>query len=242
MVAHSVPGHPSPGLPHRGTPSGSHRRARRHVARHVREEYRVARAAAVGAAGAVVVGAAFGLVGGSFSGGSNGSPPSNASLDEALADRGNQAPSRGLARAETAPTTGVTISLAQAPEARPAAEVSTGGVDSAPLPDVPESCEEYSGNQQIACSLLSEFGFGIEEMPSLVELWNHESGWNEAAVNPSSGACGIPQALPCSKMSSFGDDYQTNPATQIRWGLDYIANRYGTPTAAYSFWLNNGWY
>jgi hypothetical protein len=214
------------------------------VPRHVREEYRVARAAAVGAAGAVVVGAAFGLVGGALGGGggSNGGPPSNASLNEALEDRTDRASSRGLARAESAPTTGVTLSLAQAPQLQPPPGTSGGGVDAAPLPPVPESCEEFAGNQQIACSILPEFGFDISEMPALVALWDRESGWNELAYNASSGACGIPQALPCSKMSTFGDDYETNPATQIRWGLDYIQGRYGTPTAANDFQLANGWY
>lgn len=201
----------------------------------------MARAAAVGAAGAVVVGAAFGLVGGSLGGNDSNADPSRTSLDEALADRANQAPSRGLARASVAPATSVTLSLAQAPAASPSPEAPSGPA-SAPLPPVPESCEEYSGNQQIACSILPEFGFGIEQMAGLVPLWDHESGWNENAVNPSSGACGIPQALPCSKMSAFGSDYQTNPATQIRWGIDYIKNRYGTPIAAYEFWQANGWY
>ena len=209
--------------------------------RHVREEYRVARAAAVGAAGAVVVGAAFGIVGGSLTGGSDAGPPNNASLDEALAERAEQAASRGFARASVAPSTSVSLSLAQAPQASPPPEA-PAGPPSAPLPDIPESCEEFSGNQAIACAILPEFGFDLGEMPALVDLWDHESGWNELAYNASSGACGIPQALPCSKMSAFGDDYETNPATQIRWGLDYIQNRYGTPTAAYDFWLANGWY
>jgi hypothetical protein len=143
-----------------------------------------------------------------------------------------------------APSTSVTLSLAQAPEASPPPEQAapSGGTPSASLPDIPASCEEYSGNQAIGCAILPEFGFDISEMPALVELWNHESGWNELAYNESSGACGIPQALPCSKMSAFGDDYETNPATQIRWGLDYIQGRYGSPTAAYDFWLANGWY
>jgi hypothetical protein len=212
------------------------------VPRHVREEYRVARAAAVGAAGAVVVGAALGITGGALGGNnSNVGDPSRAALDEALADRANQAPSRGLARATVAPNTSVALTLAVAPEAGPAPQAPSGPA-SAPLPEIPASCDEYSGNQAIACAILPEFGFDLGEMPALVELWNHESGWNENAVNTSSGACGIPQALPCSKMSTFGSDYETNPATQIRWGLDYIKNRYGTPTAAYDFWLANGWY
>ena len=68
----------------------------------------------------------------------------------------------------------------------------------------------------------------------LDSLWTKESGWRVDADNPSSSAYGIPQALPGSKMSSFGADWATNPVTQIRWGLDYIADRYGSPCSAWS--------
>ncbi|MBN0045286.1 transglycosylase SLT domain-containing protein [Streptomyces actuosus] len=71
---------------------------------------------------------------------------------------------------------------------------------------------------------------------------NHESSWNYRAVNPSSGAYGLFQALPGSKMSSAGADWQTNPATQIKWGLNYMNSRYGSPCAAWSFWQANHWY
>jgi hypothetical protein len=103
-------------------------------------------------------------------------------------------------------------------------------------------CASYTGNQLIACNLLPSFGFATSEMAALVPMWNKESGWNASAENPSSGAYGIPQALPGSKMASAGGDWQTNPATQIKWGLDYIKGRYGTPSAAWSFWQANGWY
>ncbi|MFI7272430.1 transglycosylase SLT domain-containing protein [Streptomyces sp. NPDC049879] len=71
---------------------------------------------------------------------------------------------------------------------------------------------------------------------------DHESGWNYQATNPSSGAYGLMQALPGSKMSSAGADWQTNPATQIRWGLDYMDSRYGSPCGAWDFWTVNNWY
>ncbi|MFF7264730.1 transglycosylase SLT domain-containing protein [Streptomyces sp. NPDC008159] len=71
---------------------------------------------------------------------------------------------------------------------------------------------------------------------------NHESTWNYKAVNPSSGAYGLFQALPGSKMSSAGADWQTNPATQIKWGLNYMESRYGSPCEAWSFWQANNWY
>ncbi|MFC8230516.1 lytic transglycosylase domain-containing protein [Streptomyces sp. NPDC057287] len=72
---------------------------------------------------------------------------------------------------------------------------------------------------------------------------DRESGWNYQASNPSSGAYGIMQALPGSKMASAGADWQTNPATQIKWGLSYMnSDRYGSPCAAWSFWQANHWY
>ncbi|MBW1602808.1 transglycosylase SLT domain-containing protein [Streptomyces sp. JJ66] len=69
-----------------------------------------------------------------------------------------------------------------------------------------------------------------------------ESGWNYTATNPSSGAYGLVQALPASKMSSAGADWRTNPATQIKWGLNYMNNRYGSPCGAWEFWQANHWY
>ncbi|MFH9088944.1 MULTISPECIES: transglycosylase SLT domain-containing protein [unclassified Streptomyces] len=71
---------------------------------------------------------------------------------------------------------------------------------------------------------------------------NHESSWNYRAVNASSGAYGLFQALPGSKMASAGADWQTNPATQIKWGLNYMNGRYGSPCQAWSFWQANHWY
>jgi hypothetical protein len=75
----------------------------------------------------------------------------------------------------------------------------------------------------------------------LDSLWQRESGWRVYASNPS-GAYGIPQALPGSKMASEGSDWRTNPATQIRWGLGYIGSRYGGPCAAWSHSQATGWY
>jgi hypothetical protein len=215
------------------------------VPRHVLEEHRIARTAAAGAAGAVVLGAAFGLTSGSLgigNGGADGGtapPTTRTAVDSALAERAAQAPSRGLARAATVPEGSTILARAQAPQATPAAP---SGPAAAPLPPVPEDCEEYSGNRQIGCSLLDEFGFSLSEMPALDALWTRESGWNEQAYNSSSGAYGIPQALPGSKMGSVADDWETNPATQIRWGLGYIKDRYGTPSAALAHSDANGWY
>ncbi|MGR4881859.1 transglycosylase SLT domain-containing protein [Streptomyces sp. LARHCF249] len=71
---------------------------------------------------------------------------------------------------------------------------------------------------------------------------NQESTWNYLAVNKSSGAYGLVQALPGSKMASAGADWRTNPATQIKWGLNYMEDRYGSPCGAWSFHQANGWY
>ncbi len=85
-------------------------------------------------------------------------------------------------------------------------------------------------------------GWGEEQFTCLVDLWNRESRWNFRAENPSSGAYGIPQALPGNKMRSAGKDWRENPETQIRWGLTYIAERYSTPCKAWGHSEKNGWY
>jgi hypothetical protein len=116
---------------------------------------------------------------------------------------------------------------------------STGGgvtTVSAPAPDPGTA-------QSIAYNMLPSFGFSqSSQWGCLLNIWNRESGWNYQAENPYSGAYGIPQALPGSKMSSAGADWQTNPATQIKWGLGYIQSIYGTPCGAWNFELANGYY
>jgi phage-related protein len=96
-----------------------------------------------------------------------------------------------------------------------------------------------------AASLFPSLGWSVaDQLQPLIDLWNGESGWNPQALNPSSGAFGIPQSLPADKMASAGTDWQTNPATQIRWGLGYIHDVYGSPSAAYGAWLSRSphWY
>jgi hypothetical protein len=107
---------------------------------------------------------------------------------------------------------------------------------------IPSSCSEFSGNRGLGCALVLEAGFNISEFPCLDQLFKKESGWNPKARNPSSGAYGIPQALPGSKMAVFGSDWETNAVTQIKWGLSYIKNRYGSPCAAWSHSQSTGWY
>lgn len=107
---------------------------------------------------------------------------------------------------------------------------------------VPASCKEYSGNRALGCALLLDAGFGLAQMPCLDRLWTKESGWNHKAQNASSGAYGIPQALPGDKMAVYGSDWRTNPVPQIKWGLNYIKSRYDTPCGAWSFWQSHNWY
>ena len=96
--------------------------------------------------------------------------------------------------------------------------------------------------QSTAYSLLASFGFSPQTyFGCLLNLWNRESGWRYDAEN-ASGAYGIPQALPGSKMASAGPDWQTNPATQIKWGLTYISTTYGTPCGAWNEELSAGGY
>ncbi|MFB6608783.1 hypothetical protein ACFCVO_00540 [Agromyces sp. NPDC056379] len=88
----------------------------------------------------------------------------------------------------------------------------------------------------------SKYGWNESQFQCLNQLWQKESGWSYTAYNASSGATGIPQSLPGSKMASAGSDWQTNAATQISWGLDYIARGYGTPCSAWSHSQSMNWY
>jgi len=85
---------------------------------------------------------------------------------------------------------------------------------------------------------------GAVQFSCLDALWQHESDWDPSAENPTSGAYGIAQALPAAKMASIGKDWMSNPITQVRWGLEYIAGRYGSACNAWWFWLRHypHWY
>ncbi len=107
----------------------------------------------------------------------------------------------------------------------------------------PAPAPVYSGDpRSIARSMLGSYGWSSDQFGCLDSLWMRESGWNPNAENPSSGAYGIPQSLPGSKMATAGSDWRTNPATQIRWGLGYISGRYGTPCGAWAHSESHGWY
>jgi hypothetical protein len=108
------------------------------------------------------------------------------------------------------------------------ADERSGGVGSAPqlMPEDP---------REIAMYLLADFGWDESQFSCLEDLWVGESNWEVSAENPTSGAYGIPQALPAEKMASAGSDWETNPVTQIEWGFDYIQDVYGDPCAANDF-------
>ncbi len=99
-------------------------------------------------------------------------------------------------------------------------------------------------NVALGQQLAGGYGWGAgAQWTCLDELWTRESGWQAQAWNyGGSGAYGIPQALPASKMAAAGPDYMTDPATQIRWGLGYIHDRYGTPCGAWAHETADGWY
>jgi hypothetical protein len=94
----------------------------------------------------------------------------------------------------------------------------------------------------LAKALMPLYGLASSEFSCVDNIWEHESHWNVHADNPYSSAYGIPQALPGSKMSSAGPDWQNSAETQIRWGLGYIRDRYGSACAAWSYKQSHGWY
>ena len=99
------------------------------------------------------------------------------------------------------------------------------------------------GNMAFAQVYIAQkYDWNQTQFGCLVSLWNRESHWNHAARNRNSGAYGIPQAMPGNKMSQFGADWQTNPATQIKWGANYISRRYSTPCGALEHSNSTGWY
>jgi len=120
----------------------------------------------------------------------------------------------------------------------PAAGGGGGGVGA---PTVPTAPPNPGTAQSIAYNMLASFGFDHSQFGCLDDIWTRESGWRYNAEN-ASGAYGIPQALPGSKMASAGADWATNPATQISWGLGYIKSTYGSPCNAWAFWQAHGWY
>jgi hypothetical protein len=128
------------------------------------------------------------------------------------------------------------------PSAQPAAQSTTGAQAASAAAAQPTTGAASGSPQQIAEAMLASFGWSSSQFSCLDPLWAHESGWSVTAYNPGSGAYGIPQAVPGGKMASAGPDWQTNAATQIRWGLEYIKGTYGSPCAAWDHEQATGWY
>jgi hypothetical protein len=133
-------------------------------------------------------------------------------------------------------------SPAEVAAADPGTGAGTGGTGGGGIIYVTAQPPNPNTAQSIAYNMLASFGFTPSTyFGCLLDLWNRESGWVYDAEN-ASGAYGIPQALPGSKMASAGADWQTDPATQIRWGLGYIKQIYGNPCGAWAFEEANGYY
>ncbi|WP_200936119.1 lytic transglycosylase domain-containing protein [Microbacterium sp. Leaf151] len=170
------------------------------------------------------------------------------SLDAAVAKKAEEEAAEKARQEAEAAAAAVAAAEAEAAE-QAATEPSTstssssGGGSSAPFATGGGSGDNSpAGAQATARGMLSSRGWGDDQFSCLVSLWNKESGWNYQAYNASSGAFGIPQALPGSKMSSAGADWQSNATTQISWGLGYISGRYGDPCGAWSHSQATGWY
>jgi hypothetical protein len=131
---------------------------------------------------------------------------------------------------------------ASAAAAAAAAESSSSSTTTSTDTDTATGELSPSAAQTVAQELMPSYGFSVStQWTCLLDIWNQESGWEWDAEN-ASGAFGIPQSLPASDMASAGSDYMTDATTQIKWGLGYIKDRYGSPCAAWDFEEANGYY
>ncbi|MBW8481525.1 lytic transglycosylase domain-containing protein [Actinomadura sp. PM05-2] len=240
------------GDPH-GDPQAAPRRARRGEARTGR---RGVKAAAVVAGAVVLVGAgavtAFAVTGDGEADAADKTAIAAAPLKDAAAQavdakaleaqRSKQAADRASRAVRTkgkAPKLSPKGKPLPKPTPTPSKSASSGGGSGTGAGADPVPAGEA---QAIAKAMLPSYGFsGSGQFACLVKLWNRESGWRTTAANPS-GAYGIPQALPGSKMASAGSDWRTSARTQIKWGLGYIKSRHGTPCGAWQHSETNGWY
>ena len=171
----------------------------------------------------------------------------SATVQASTAEADRVAAEQAAAAEAAAAAQAAAVAAQAAAEAQVAAATAAAAANAEPAqsdaPSRPSAPTDPSGAQAIARDLmLAQYGWGGDQFGCLVSLWARESGWNVNAYNSSSGATGIPQALPGSKMASAGADWLTNPATQITWGLGYIAGRYGTPCGAWDHSESAGWY
>ena len=151
-------------------------------------------------------------------------------------------PSQAAARQSQQAVQPATQPTAQQAAVASPTQTATPTASHTPAPSATPSPAPSGSPQSIAQSMLKSFGWSSSQFSCLKPLWQHESSWSVSASNSSTGAYGIPQAAPGSKMASAGPDWKTNASTQIKWGLGYIKDTYGSPCAAWSHEQADGWY
>ena len=217
--------HAKPAPKHRGTPKHAHlKEAPKRAARNTVILSSVALA---------VTGITIG--GGLLGKGGTDVPAASADLDSAVGD---------VSVDVDAADTGERLPVVSRNDRRGAADpAKQAGLISTEAGAVTESEQlSQSDPRDIARALMGDYGFSQDQFGCLDSLWIRESNWNPLAHNPSSGAHGIPQSLPGSKMATVGADWYSNPVTQIKWGLGYIRDRYGSPCSAWGHSESVGWY
>lgn len=200
--------------------------------------------------------AAVAVVGALMAAGSVASNTMNPVADGADTSSLVAAIDQGVPTAISAPSdaaisfSGITVSSKASPTTTPsaapvkpeaAAVTPVASPEAAPLAR-PAAVDDPAAAKAFAASQLGSHGWGADQMNCLNLLWERESNWRTTAENASSGAYGIVQSLPASKMESVGSDWATNYETQIRWGLGYIEGRYGSPCGAWGHSESVGWY
>ncbi|MFI9275668.1 LysM peptidoglycan-binding domain-containing protein [Kitasatospora sp. NPDC052896] len=157
-------------------------------------------------------------------------PGQQLTLTGSLPTSGAQQQAPTAAKPAPQPSTAPAASTQDASQSTTVANAPTGGQVTA-VPVAAPVANTPASLQALAATIVP-----ADQLASFDQIITHESGWNVTATNPSSGAYGLPQALPGSKMASAGADWQTNPATQMRWALQYMNTTYGSPNDAWAFW------
>ncbi|VXC20148.1 conserved hypothetical protein [Arthrobacter sp. 9V] len=171
-----------------------------------------------------------------------------AAADKAVADQAAAEKAAADAAAKQAADAAAAQAAAEKAAADAAAKqaadaaAAAAAAEAAAAAAAPKAVDDPAAAKAYAASILGSYGWSAAEMTALNTLWEKESNWRTTATNASSGAYGIVQSLPAGKMASAGADWQTNYQTQIKWGLNYIKERYGSPSAALAFHLANNWY
>lgn len=220
-------------LPNQAKPAPKHRGAPRHA--HLKEAPKKAARNTVILSGVAVAVTGITIGGGLLGKGGAPAPAVTADLDAAVGDL--HVETDGGDTGTRAPLVSRSDHRGEADPAKQAGLVPT---EASAVTESEQLSEADPRN--IARALLGDFGWSQDQFGCLDLLWTRESNWNPLAHNPSSGAHGIPQSLPGSKMASVGPDWYDNPVTQIKWGLGYIEDRYGSPCSAWGHSQATGWY